>query len=341
MVVRRRGELRVEDRPVPQPGPGEALVEVAYGGICGSDLHYWLDGAVGPSVLKAPMVLGHEVAGRVMEEALGGGGPPAGTPVTVHPARIMPAPGRFPAGRPNLAPGVAYLGSAARVPHTDGAFSRFVSLPVGMLRVVPGHVPLQVAALAEPASVAWHAVSRLGHLGGQRLVVVGCGPIGALAIAVARRAGAAGIVAVDVSQSALDLAQRCGATELVDGRDATAVAAVDADLTVEASGTAPGLGSALAATTRGGRVVLVGLPPPGDQPVRIAHAVSRELELVGSFRFHEEMDQVLAAMGDGSLEVSPVVSSTYPARSALQAFDAARRPDTGGKVLLRFAEASS
>ncbi|UAJ78390.1 L-idonate 5-dehydrogenase [Leifsonia sp. ZF2019] len=340
VVAHGAGDLRVDHLPLADPAPDEAIVAVAYGGVCGSDLHYWTHGAAGESVLRAPMVLGHEVVGIVADAAADGSGPAAGTAVAVHPATPLPGDGsRYPEDRSNLAPGATYLGSAARIPHTAGAFADRVVLPTRMLRALPSGLPLRTAALAEPAAVAWHAVRRAGEVRGARALVIGSGPIGALAVAVLRRAGAAEIVATDLHELPRSIATAAGATRTIDARDAEAVAALDADVVIESSGTVPGLAAAIAGATRGGRVVLVGLLPPGDQPVPIARAISRELELVGSFRFVDELDEVIAALADGSLDVSAVVTHEFPAEEALHAFGIARDASVSGKVLLRFGAA--
>ena len=116
VVAHAAGDLRIEDVPVPAPASDEAVIEVAFGGICGSDLHYWLHGAAGESVLKAPLVLGHEIVGTVVRAAADGSGPAPGTAVAVHPATPGPGGPRYPEDRPNLSPGCTYLGSAARFP---------------------------------------------------------------------------------------------------------------------------------------------------------------------------------------------------------------------------------
>ncbi|WP_104167160.1 L-idonate 5-dehydrogenase [Cryobacterium sp. N22] len=341
VVAHAAGDLRVDTVPVPQPAADEALVEVAYGGICGSDLHYWQHGAAGESILKAPMLLGHEVVGTVVRQAADGSGPAAGTLVAVHPATPGPGDGsRYPTERPNLSPGCSYLGSAARYPHTEGAFARFVALPGRMLRPLPAGLGLREAALAEPAAVAWHAVSRAGSVTGKRVLVIGAGPIGSLIIAVAKRAGAAEIIATDMHDQPRERAERLGATGTLAATDAEAIQAVQADVVFESSGSPRGLASAFRGAARGGRVVMVGLLPAGEQPALISLAISRELELVGSFRFNDEIDEVLAALADGSLSVDPVVTHEFAAADAIEAFGVARDSAVSGKVLLRFAEPS-
>ncbi|MFF1383037.1 L-idonate 5-dehydrogenase [Arthrobacter sp. NPDC058288] len=336
VVAHAAGDLRIDDVPVPAPAAGEAVVEVAFGGICGSDLHYWLHGAAGESILKAPLVLGHEISGTVVRAAADGTGPAAGTAVAVHPATPGPGAARYPADRPNLSPGCTYLGSAARYPHTDGAFSRYVNLPARMLRALPEGLSLRTAALIEPASVAWHAVSRAGDVAGKTALVIGSGPIGALAVAVLKRAGAARIVAVDMHPKPLEIAAAVGADEVLAAGDAEAIAAVEADVVIESSGNHHGLASAIQGATRGGTVVMVGLLPSGPQPVLISLAITRELELKGSFRFNDEIDNVIAALADGTLFVDPVVTHEYPLERGIEAFEVARKSAESGKVLLDF-----
>lgn len=337
VVAHAKEHLQVEPISVPAAAANQTVVDVAYGGICGSDLHYWLHGAAGESILKAPMVLGHEVVGTVRVAAADGSGPAAGTPVAVHPATPGDGDGsRYPEASPNLSPGCTYLGSAARFPHTDGAFASIVVLDSRMLRELPAHLPLRRAALVEPASVAWHAVSRAGDVRGKRVLVVGSGPIGCLIIAVLKRAGAGEIVATDMFDKPLKIARAVGADRTIAASDADAIALVDADIAIESSGSYRGLASAVRAVTRGGRVVMVGLLPAGEQPALISLVITRELELVGSFRFNDEIDEVIAALADGSLDVDAVVTHEFAVADSLEAFAMAKDSASSGKVLLRF-----
>lgn len=321
VVAHAAGDLRVEEVPEPAAGEDHAVVAVAYGGICGSDLHYWTHGAAGESILREPMVLGHEMSGTVLVAAADGSGPAAGTPVTAHPATHD-----------------SYLGSAALLPHTPGVFVRRVALPARMLRPVPASVDLRTAALSEPAAVAWHGVARAGDLRGALVLVVGCGPIGALAVAAARAHGAAEVVATDLHGLPRRIAGELGATRTVAAEEVDELAALGADVTLECSGSRPGLATAIRATRRGGRVVMVGLQPAGEQPTLLASAITRELELVGSFRFRDEIDEVLSALGAG-LRLEPAITHEVAVRdtaSALEAFALARDASVSGKVLLRF-----
>ena len=161
-------------------------MEIAYGGICGSDLHYWTHGAAGESILRAPMVLGHEVVGTVVRAAADGTGPAAepGSRCTRPPRRRRRDPLPAPTGR-TCRPAVTYLGSAARFPHTDGRLRpvRDAALPdaAGAARRRSTCGPRRAI---EPASVAWHGVARAGDVAGQTVLVIGAGPIGALIVAV-------------------------------------------------------------------------------------------------------------------------------------------------------------
>lgn len=338
IVIHGAGDLRVDDIPTPAPGPDEALIEVLYGGICGSDLHYWSHGAAGESILRAPMILGHEVVGRVLRVAADGIGPWEGALVAVHPSG-MPKPSvRYPKGRPNLGGG-SYLGSAANFPHRDGAFASVVALPTRMLRVLPEGISPRDAALIEPASVAWHAVSRIGDVEGSSALVVGCGPIGLLVIAVLKARGARHITAIDLHERPLDVARQLGADVVLLSPDAADVDAIEADVVVESSGHHSGLDTAIRGAARGGAVAMLGLLPSGQQPVQVALAIARELDLLGCFRFSDEIDDVIRALADGALVVSPVVSHVLPLTSALEAFSVAKGAARSSKVLIDFTEA--
>ncbi|MGH3691963.1 MAG: alcohol dehydrogenase catalytic domain-containing protein [Microbacterium sp.] len=329
-------DLRIEDIGAPAPRPDEAVVAIAYGGVCGSDLHYWRHGAAGASVLREPMILGHEVSGVVAIAAADGSGPDAGTSVAVHPLTSH-GDGRtpWPKEHPNLAPASTYLGSAMHLPHTQGAFARRVALPSRLLHPLPAGLDLKTAALAEPAAVAWHGLQRAGDVKGRSVVVIGAGPIGQLVAAVAQRGGASSVTVTDLQQRPRDIAAARG-IRAIDARAEEEISGLHADVVVESSGTVPGLAAAVSAAVRGGTVVMLGLQRGGEVPAPMATAITRELTLRGSFRFDAEFDDVIAALADGSLDVRGIVSQVLPVEHALDAFALAADPASSCKVLIDF-----
>ena len=332
------GDLRVEQREIPEPGPGEVAVSVHYGGICGSDLHYWRHGAVGDFRLREPLVLGHEVSGVVREVGPGVEGVKVGAEVAVHPATPCDTCPQCRADRRNICANTSYLGSAARFPHVQGGFAGVLVVPAAQVLPLPAGLDLRRAAVAEPASVAWHAVRRAGTLTGKRVLVTGAGPIGALVVAAAKAAGAGEIIVSDVHEAPLAVARQVGATTTV--RVGTPEAAVlddlRADVAIESSGAPAGFTTCLRAVDRGGTVVGLGLLPPGDSPIAANLLVTKEIRVLGSFRFDHEMSAVLAALAEDALPVDPVVTEVVPAPFAPSAFELAADPRNSCKVLLDF-----
>jgi L-idonate 5-dehydrogenase len=335
VVVHGADDLRIDERPDPVPGPGEVLVAMEWGGICGSDLAYWRHGTSGTAVLTQPLVLGHEVAGRITAV-----GPDAsaevGLPVTVHPAELV-GDGCLPerlAGRTNLYPRIRYFGSAAFDPHTDGGFSELRVVRADQIRPLPEGVSTEHGALAEPLAVALHAVHRAGDLRGRDVVVNGAGPIGSLVVAAAKYRGAASVVAADLSDASLAVAKAMGADEVRNLADGDTLPD-GAELVFEASGAAAALGNVLRATARGGTLVQVGNLPGAPVSAVLGDLVTREITWVGAYRFVEEISDALVAMRDG-LDVAPLITHRFALADAAEALAvAADRTSGSSKVMLR------
>ncbi|MBD3009548.1 L-idonate 5-dehydrogenase [Streptomyces sp. 5-10] len=337
-VIHGQGDLRVEELPEPQPAPGQALVAIRYGGICGSDLHYHRHGGVGDFRLQEPMVLGHEVVGTVVAYGEGATGPAAGTPVAVHPATPCEVCPECADGRANVCRDTRYLGSAARFPHVQGGFASRITVPAAQLRALPEGLDPRRAALAEPLSVALHAVRRAGAVKGRHVLVTGAGPIGCLTIAAARAAGAASVTATDLLPRALEFAAAAGATACVraDDPDDPNWPSDEFDVAIEASGVAAGLDTCLRRVRRGGVVVQLGMLPPGQSPFAGNVLVSREIELRGALRFHAEFDDALRLLA-AEPSFDALISGVRPVEEAAEAFTLAADRGQSCKVLLDFA----
>ncbi|TLS40486.1 L-idonate 5-dehydrogenase [Streptomyces montanus] len=337
VVVHGPQDVRIDVRPCPVPGEGEVLLAMEWGGICGSDVAYWKHGASGTAALRHPLVLGHEVAGRVAAVGAGTGGRlETGQPATVHPAELV-GDGRLPdriAGRTNLYPEVRYFGSAAFDPHTDGGFSEYRVVRADRIRPLPEGVSTEHGALAEPLAVAMHAVHRAGDIRGRTVLVNGAGPIGSLVVAAAKYGGAAAVIAADLSPPSLAVARAMGADETVDIA-AGEVLPTDVEVTFEASGAPAALGPVLRSTARGGTIVQVGNLPGAAVSAALGDLVTREITWIGSYRFVEEIDDALRAMREG-LDVSPLITHRFPLAAAHEALSVAADPASGSsKVLLR------
>ncbi|MET9010887.1 L-idonate 5-dehydrogenase [Streptomyces olivaceoviridis] len=335
-VIHGAGDLRVEELPPPRPGSGEALVAVRYGGVCGSDLHYWRHGGVGDFRLREPMVLGHEVVGTVVSYGPGATGPAPGTAVAVHPATPCGVCPECAEGRANVCRDTRYLGSAARFPHVQGGFASQVAVPAGQLRELPDGLGLRRAALAEPLSVALHAVRRAGEVAGRHVLVTGAGPIGCLVVAAAKAAGAARVTVTDLVPEALGYAAVAGADTLVRADDPDDPGwPAEVDVAVEASGVAAGLDTCLRRVRRGGVVVQLGMLPAGRTPFAGNLVVSREIDLRGAFRFDAEFDDALHLLADRG-DFDGLISSVLPVTAAGSAFALAADRERSCKVLLEF-----
>jgi L-idonate 5-dehydrogenase len=331
-VVHGAGDLRIEDRDPVQPGRREVAVSVALGGICGSDLHYYHRGSVGDFHVREPMVLGHEVVGHVTATGSDVDGLGIGTPVAVHPATPCGACAECKKEHRNVCAHTRYLGSAARTPHVQGGFTQHLVVPADQVRPLPAELDLRRAVLAEPLSVALHAVHRAGDVAGQRVLVTGAGPIGCLTVAALRNAGAAEIIVMDLLDEPLSIATKVGATSTVRA-DRVAGGLDQVDVAIEASGSAAGLSACVQTVRRGGTIVLLGLLPPGETGFLGNIVVTREIEMVGAFRFDREFDEALSLLANG-LHVDPVLTHTFPLAEATAAFDIAGDRAVASKVLL-------
>lgn len=326
LVVHAAKDLRADDWQEAAPGPGQVLVRTAAGGICGSDLHYYHHGGFGPVRLKQPMVLGHEVSGRVAEVGAEVSGLAPGELVAINPSRPCGRCRYCREGQANHCLDMRFYGSAMPFPHVQGAFREALVVDAAQC-VKAGDVSPGEAAMAEPLSVALHALRQAGPLLGRRVLVTGCGPIGVLTILAARRAGAAEIVATDIEDRPLEHAAAAGADRTINvAKEADALAAYGADkghfdVHCEASGAQPALAAGIAAVRPRGVVVQLGMG--GDMSLPMTQITVKELELRGSFRFHEEFPLAVEMIAKGLIAVKPLITHTIAFDKAVEAFELA------------------
>jgi len=344
LVIHAPTDLRLEEQDAGDVSPGQVMVRVSKGGICGSDLHYFNHGGFGTVRLKEPMVLGHEVAGTVVAVADDVTRVKVGDRVAVNPSRPCSRCKYCLEGLPNQCLDMRFYGSAMRNPHVQGAFRNVLLCDAVQCEKVADGVSLSLAALAEPFSVGLHGVSRAGPLLGKRVLVSGCGPIGALAIAAARVHGAAEIVVTDVVDEPLVIARKMGANLAINAAtDSSWVQRYSADkgtfdVMLECSGNERALRDGLEVMRPRGVVVQLGLG--GDVSIPQNMVVAKELSICGSFRFHAEFALAVALINEGRVDLSPVITGSYPMADAVTAFQLAGDRKRAMKVLIDFESAA-
>ena len=326
IVAHAAKDIRIEEHPEEEPSAGEVKLRLATGGICGSDLHYYNHGGFGTVRLKQPMILGHEVSATVAALGAGVQGLEVGQLVAVSPSRPCRTCRYCQQGLHNQCLNMRFYGSAMPFPHIQGAFRE--TLVADAIQCVPADgLTAGEAAMAEPLAVTLHATKRAGEMLGKRVLVTGCGPIGVLSILAARRAGAAEIVATDLSDFTLSLAKQCGADRVINSKqepDALTAYSADKgtfDILYECSGAAAALVSGIAALRPRGIIVQLGIG--GDMALPMLTITAKELDLRGSFRFHEEFAVGVDLMRKRLIDVRPLITHSVPLADAIGAFDIA------------------
>lgn len=307
--------LEYADVPNPEPGPDEVLIAVRACGICGSDVH-GLDGSTGRR--RPPIIMGHEASGVIAEVGDGVTKWREGERVTFD-STIYCGECRYcRGGRINLCDNRRVLGVSCDEYRRHGAFAEYVAVPERVLYRLPDALSFEHAAMAEPVSIALHAVARAGVKPAESAVVVGAGMIGLLIVQALRLAGCHPLIAVDVEAEKLAIAKSMGATHAVDAGNDEAASAIIAitegtgvDHAFEAVGVNPTVAIAMKASRKGGSVTLVGnLSPEID--FALQWAVTRELTIYGSCASNGEYPQCLDLIASGAIDIAQLISATAP-----------------------------
>ncbi|MBR9653323.1 L-idonate 5-dehydrogenase [Thalassovita aquimarina] len=337
LVIHRKRDLRLEDLAPAPLGPGQVRLRIRRGGICGSDLHYYFHGGIGAIQLREPMVLGHEVSGEVVETGAGVAGLAPGDLVAVSPSRPCGTCEYCLEGLPNQCLNMRFYGSAMPMPHIQGAFREELIVEAEQCVPAAGLSPAE-AAMAEPLAVCLHAAKQAGDLLGKRVLITGSGPIGVLMVLAARRGGAAEIVVCDILGKPLDFAVKAGADRAINTKDDPGAMSVYQqkkgyfDAHFECSGAEPALAGGIAAMRPRGTIVQLGLS--GDATLPLQQITVKELSLKGSFRFHAEFATAVALMQKRLIDVTPLLTHTFPIADHDAAF--AMAVDKGQSMKVQF-----
>lgn len=328
----------------PDLSPTQVLVGVKAVGICGSDLHYFLEGKNGNFVVREPLIPGHELSAEVLAVGRDVRALRAGQRVAVNPSLSCGRCHYCLEGLENHCSNVFFMGSASKFPHMHGAMRDKMVVEEKQCFVLPDSTPFTTAAFAEPLAVCLHAVEQARtSLMGKNVLVMGAGPIGALTVAAARLAGARAITVVDIQDQTLAAARKMGADVAINSKsDSSAIEELTKergvfDVTFEATGNFFALNSCIQMTRPCGTIVQVGsMAATGADNTSWNALANKEITYRGTMRFGREYAWAVGYLISGRVDVTPLLSGTFPVENVKEALDMARDRSRAMKVMITF-----
>lgn len=337
VVLHKPHDLRLEERPIPDVSDDQVLVSVRKVGVCGSDIHYWDRGRIGPIIVTVPMVLGHECAGEVVTMGKDVTHLHIGDRVALEPGVPCGECEFCRGGHYNLCPDVVFFAT----PPEDGAFCEYVAHPADFCFKLPDGVSFEEGAMCEPLSVGIHAVRRAGIGLGDSVLITGAGTIGLVTLMAALAAGATTTIITDVQLSRLALARVLGATAAVDVRSADVTEPVQdlthgrgVDAVIECTGVSAAMLTGLSAVKSGGTVVWVGTADD-KYTIPAVIVIRRELDIKGIFRYRHTYPAAIELIATGRAAVARLVTHRFPLNRLPEAMEVAHTGRDGAiKVIV-------
>jgi len=342
LVLERKGELSLRDIDLPlDVGPADVKIALHTVGICGSDVHYYTHGRIGPYVVRAPMVLGHEGAGTVVEVGSKVTSLKAGDRVCMEPGVPDLSSRAAKLGLYNVDPSVSFWAT----PPVHGVLAPFTVHPAAFTFKLPDGVSFAEGAMVEPFAIGMQAAARARIVPGDVAAVIGAGPIGIMVALAALAGGCSRVLISDFSQEKLAIAGRYpGIVPVNVGAEPFAAAVArdteewGADIVFEASGSPKAFDGIFRLVRPGGAVVLVGLPVE-DVQVSVPDAIAKEVRIETVFRYANIFDRALALIASGKVDLKPLITGTFAFQDSVQAFErAAAGLATDVKLQIRVAE---
>lgn len=341
-VLHGANDIRVEEVDFPQMKDGEVLIRVKVAGVCGSDVHYYKDGAIGPYVVSGPMILGHECAGEIVDVAEDVKGFKPGDRVAVEPGYTCRKCIYCKTGRYNLCPDVTFMAT----PPIDGAYVEYVAWPADFVFHLPDNVTFDHGALIEPLAVGMHAVRRSRLRAGESVVILGAGTIGLSTLVSAEAAGAGEIIVADLEDVRLCMARELGATQTINASNENTVEAIQdlthgfgSEVVFETAGVAATAQQTIEVAGRGGRVVWVGAAGGATVPIPAVRVVDKELDIMGIFRYANLFPYAIQLVSTGRIDVDGFVTHRYSLDNLKEALEVAyERRDGAVKVMIDIEE---
>lgn len=307
-------KVELTEREIPKPAANEVLVRVEYVGVCGSDIHYYENGGIGPNIVKPPFVLGHEAGGTVVEVGASVTHLKPGDRVALEPGKTCGHCEFCKTGRYNLCPEVIFFAT----PPVDGVFQEYVAHEADLCFKIPDNMDTMEAALIEPLSVGFHAARQGNARMGMTAVVTGAGCIGLVSMMALKAMGVTRIIAVDVMPKRLEKALELAATDAINGKETDTVEEVlkltggmGPDLVIETAGSEITARQAIQFCKKGGTIVLVGYSASGEMTLPMSLALDKELTFKTVFRYRHIYPLAIEAVSSGRVNLKGIVTNIF------------------------------
>lgn len=324
-------DVRLEDVPVPEPGPKEVLVEIRAVGVCGSDIHYYEEGRIGSFVVREPLILGHEPSGVVVALGEEATKHELGERVTLEPGIPDGTCRECRAGRYNLCPNVNFFAT----PPINGAFANYVSIHEDFAFRLPDSLSDNAGALMEPLSVGIWACRKANVRAGDHVLVTGSGPIGLLAMQVAFAQGATDVTVTDVADERLEIARKTGATRTLNvAEEPLDGSGLEVDVLIECSGNQRALKDGILSIRPAGIAVVVGMGPEEETNVPLAYIQNKEITLTGTFRYANTYPAAIELAATGKVDLEAIITGHYGLEEAEEALQAGRKDPGNVKAMV-------
>lgn len=327
LVLERKGVLSI--RPIEtdlEVGPHDVKIRINTVGICGSDVHYYKDGQIGPFVVRAPMILGHEAAGTIVAAGRDVKHLKVGDRVCAEPGIPDPNSKASKLGIYNLDPAVRFWAT----PPVHGCLISEVVHPAAYCYKLPDHVSFAEGAMVEPFAIGMQSAVKARIKAGDVAVVMGAGPIGTMVALAALAGGCARVLVADVAQPKLDIAGQYPGIKPINVRNENIrdvvmreTAGWGADIVFEATGAAEVLAGIAELACPGGAIVLVGMPAAGTATLDIVRIQTKELRLESVFRYANVYDRAVEMIASGKVDLKPLISGTFAFKDAIKGFERA------------------
>lgn len=324
------GDLRMHEEPIPEPGPGEALVRIGSVGVCASDVHWWRDGRIGETVLSEPLVLGHEASGTVESLGTEVEGLSVGRQVIIEPAKPCMQCEYCQSGHYNVCPSIRFFGT----PPTDGCFRDYITWPAALLEPVPDSISMDEAAMLEPMAIGIYAVDLAEALGGHTAAILGAGAIGLSVLQALRVIGPARTLVIEPIEARRKLASKLGADVVCSPFEAQEVMEDFTerrgfDIVFECAGEPDALRMASRLARILGKVIVVGIPKEDEYTFEAGASRRKQLSAIFVRRSNQTTERAINLLEKGDIDVLSYVTHKFTLENASEALKLAESRSDG------------